>query len=261
MKPLSCVATRRRLSAFQDGELAVPDRVAVEAHVRQCPACFAELASLREVGEVLRARSSAAAPWRASAIDGLQADILSRVAAEREESVPVQVSRAFQDMRLGFAALGSTAASIVSILLLIGIFYFGPLASRPDSLAGMMETIGAPTVGMDSRIMSPPSGTSAILDGIVSEEDTVFALAAVVTRHGRIASLEYLSAQSSDSERAQAIRLLDEVSRARFEPARMDGNAVAVRTVLVLAHTTVRGKMPVTPKQSAMPRGAELVRG
>jgi hypothetical protein len=247
------------MSAYQDGELAIPEQVAVDAHLRVCRACAAEQESLRDVGDVLRA--AAAAVRRPPAMDALEADIMSRLSAERAESMSAQMSRAFQDMRLGVAALGSAAATVVSVLLVIVIFYFGPRSERPDSLAGMMETLGAPAIGMDSRISSPPTSTGAITEGFVSEEDAVFALAAVVTRNGRIANLEYLSDQSSNSDRARAIRLLDEVSRARFEPARMGGTAVAVRTVLVLAHTTVRGKMPITPKQSAVPRGPELVRG
>lgn len=260
MKPLSCVGARRRLSAFQDGELPVAERMTVDTHLRQCARCAGELARLREVGDLLRARAVAA--HRDAAMDGLRADVLSRLSAEREESVSAQMSRAFQDMRLGFAALGSTAATLVSLVLLFGIFYFAPLSERPDSLAAMMETLGAPDIGTDSRILSPrSSGVNELSEGLVSEEDEVFALAAVVTRDGRIRNLEYLSDQTSNSDRARAIRLLDELSRARFEPARMGGTAVAVRTVLVLAHTTVRGKMPVTPKQSAMPLGPDFVRG
>jgi hypothetical protein len=262
MKPLSCVATRRRLSAFHDGELPVADQVAVDGHVRRCPACSEELAAVGRVGDVLRASSAAAAVSHGADLDDLETDIMSRLSAEREESVSAQVSRACQDMRLGFAALGSTAATLVSMLLVIGIFYFAPRSERPDSLAGMMETLGAPAIGMDSRILSPRSSDSgALLEGLISEEDEVFALAAVVTRNGRVANLEYLSDQSSDSDRARATRLLDEIARARFEPARMDGAAVAVKTVLVLAHTTVRGKMPITPKQSSIAHGPELVRG
>jgi hypothetical protein len=126
----------------------------------------------------------------------------------------------------------------------------------------MMETLGAPVIGMDSRILSPRSSESgAMTDDSVSEEDEVFALAAVVTRNGRVVSPEVLSKQSSEAERARVNRLLDEISRARFEPARMGGTAVSVKTVFVLARTTVRAKMPVTPKQSALPRGPELTRG
>jgi hypothetical protein len=262
MKPLSCVATRRRLSAFLDGELTVADQVAVDGHLRRCRPCADELAAMRGVGDVLRARCAAAAAHGPSDLDDLEKDIMSRLAAEREESLSAQVSRAFQDMRLGLAALCSTCATMVSVLLVIGIFYFAPLSERPDSLAGMMETLGAPAIGMDSRILSPrPSDPDQIVEGLVNEEDEVFALAAVVTRNGRIVSPEVLSKQSSEAERARVNRLLDEISRARFEPARMGGTAVSVKTVLVLARTTVRAKMPVTPKQSSAPRGPELTRG
>jgi hypothetical protein len=260
MKPLSCVATRRRLSAFHDGELTVVEQVAVDAHLRGCRECADEVADMRKVADALRSRSAAADPT--PDLDDLQADILSRLAAEREESVSAQVSRAFQDMRLGLAALCSTGATFVSALLVVGIFYFAPQPERSDSLAGMMETLGAPAIGMDSRILSPrPSGSDPMADDLISEGDEVFALAAVVTRNGRVISPEVLSSQLSEAERARVNRLLDEISRARFEPARMGGTAVSVKTVLVLARTTVRAKMPVTPKQSSVPRGPELIRG
>jgi hypothetical protein len=261
MKPLSCVATRRRLSAYYDGELPVAEQVAVDGHLRGCRACAGELSILREVGDVLRAKSAAATAC-APGLDDLEADVLSRLSAEREESVSAQVSRAFQDMRLSLAALCSTGATLVSALLVVGIFYFAPQPERPDSLAGMMEALGAPAIGMDSRILSPrSSGSDPVVDDLVSEEDEVFALAAIVTRNGRVVSPEVLSSQSSEAERARVNRLLDEISRARFEPATMGGTAVSVKTVLVLARTTVRAKMPVTPKQSALPRGPELIRG
>jgi len=217
---------------------------------------------LRDVGAVLRARSAAAAAQCAPSLEDFEADIQSRLSAEREESVSAQLSRAFQDMRLGLAALCSTGATFVSALLVVGIFYFAPQPERPDSLAGMMEALGAPVIGMDSRILSPrSSGTDPVVDDPFNEEDEVFALAAIVTRNGRIVSPEVLSSQLSGAERSRVNRLLDEISRARFEPARMGGTAVSVKTVFVLARTTVRAKMPVTPKQSSMPRGPELTRG
>lgn len=261
MKRLSCVAARRRLSAFHDAELPVAAQVAVDVHVRNCLDCANELSVLRDVGDVLRAKSAAAAAHHAPDLEHLEADILTRLEAEREESVSAQVSRAFQDMRLGLAALCSTAATLVSALLVVGIFYFAPQPERPDSLAGMMEDLAATATGMDSRILSPrSSGVEPVVDDLISEEDEVFALAAIVTRNGRVVSPEVLSMQSSEAERERVNRLLDEISRARFEPARMGDTAVSVKTVLVLARTTVRAKMPVTPKQSSLPRGTEFVR-
>jgi anti-sigma factor RsiW len=55
MIPRRCWAIRRDLSAFQDGELPVKARVAVQEHLRECPACAVEARELRELGDALRA--------------------------------------------------------------------------------------------------------------------------------------------------------------------------------------------------------------
>jgi hypothetical protein len=261
MTKLSCGGVARRLSAFHDGELPVEAQVAVAAHVRACRTCASEVAGVRGLGDLIRTSAAARAEQGEVNFDRLQADIMARLAAEREESVPAQVSRAFEDMRLGFAALGSTVATLVSILIVIGIFSFGPRSERSDSIAGLLETMGAPTVGMDSsRIMMPrAAGEGTASDLSVNEEDAVFALSAVVTRNGRIVNLEYASDQGAGADRERVERLLDELKRARFEPARRGGAPVAVKTVFLLAHTTVRGKMPITPKQSALPMASRPI--
>ncbi|MEK6629571.1 MAG: zf-HC2 domain-containing protein [Acidobacteriota bacterium] len=255
MNRLSCGGVGRRLSAFHDDELPVEEQVAVEAHLRACVDCAARVAGLEELGEVMRA-GAALAGHRSDDLEGLQGDIVNRIRVEREASMPAQVSRAFEDMRLGFAALGSTAATVVSILLMIVIFYFGPRSERPDSLAGMMETIGAQSVAVESGLMMPrvSDGGTEVPGDLTSEEDAVFALSAVVTRNGRIVNLEVVLAQQlSAAEQRRVVRLLDRVSRARFEPGRVGGTAVSVQTVFLLTHTTVRPKLPLTPKQSALP--------
>lgn len=262
MNRLSCAGARRLLSAFHDGELPVEEQVAVGGHVRSCAACGSEASGIGDLGELLREGAARRAARQAVVLEDLQADIMSRLSAERQVSVLSQVSLAFQDMRLGFAALGSTVATVVSILLMFGILRLAPLSERPDSLAGMMETLGAPSVGMDNRILLPRvTGDDTVSHEVFSEEDAVLALSAVVTRNGRIANLEYLSEQSAGADRVRVERMLDELSRKRFEPARMGGAPVAVKTVFLLAHTTVRGKMPITPKQSALPRGPQQLLG
>jgi hypothetical protein len=253
MKRLSCSGARRRLSAFHDGELPVEEQVAVEEHLRACGTCATDAASLRHLGEELRAASSVHIAWMAPAMAGLQAGVMACRSAEQQESVPAQVSRAFEDMRLGFAALGSTVASVVTVLLMIGILSFAPGSERPDSLAGMLDTFG-PTAGVDNNIGLPrAAGESTVSNEVFNEEDAVLAMAAVVTRNGRIANLEYLSDRSSGPGREQVERLLDELSRRRFEPAHMGASPVTVKTVFLLAHTTVRAKLPITPKQSSLP--------
>jgi hypothetical protein len=256
MKRLSCGAVRRRLSAYHDGELPVEVQIAVEAHQRGCQACMAEATELRELGELVRLGSAEVSERLSGDLDGLQADILNRLRVEREESIPAQVSRAFIDMRLGVAALGSTVATVVSILLMFSMFYFGPRSERQDSLAGLMETLGAPSGGIDPGILLPrAAGAATVTDGVFSEEDAVLALSAMVMRGGRLKNLEaVLSEQPTAADRDRVLRLLDQVSRAQFDPARAGGSGVGVRTVWLFAHTTVRGKLPLTPKQSGLAR-------
>jgi anti-sigma factor RsiW len=277
MRMMSCQGARQELSAFHDGELPTQEQFDVESHLRGCASCADDAAALDVLGDGLRARAARTAAMHEADLEGLQSEILNRIRVEQEESVPAQVGRMFEDMRLGFVALGSTAASIVSILLVIVIFSFGPQSERPDSLSGMIQTMGTPPSSVDVRdlvgqqigeptaqdreAMSarmaplPVTSTEDPRDAQLSEEDAVFALAAVVTRQGRIASLEVVRAdQRNGSEREQILRLLDQVSRSRLEPAKIGGAPVAVRRVWVMASTTVRAKLlPVLPKQSWMP--------
>ena len=256
MNSLSCGAVRRRLSAFHDGELPLEEQIGVKTHLRGCRVCGGAAGDLQELGELVRLGSAEVSERLSGDLDGLQADILKRLRVEREESIPAQVSRAFVDMRLSVAAVGSTLATVVSILLMIGMLSFGPRSERQDSLAGLMETLGAQSVGSDSGMLMPRSaGVGMVTDGVFSEEDAVLALSAVVTRGGRLKNLEaVLSEQPTAADRDRVLRLLDQVSRAQFEPARVGGSAVAVKTVWLFAHTTVRGKMPLTPKQSGVLR-------
>src|SRR3972149_1046024 len=126
MSAMSCRGARRRLSAFHDGELPTPEQVAVEVHLRRCGACSREAAAYVALGETIRGRAARMVAFHDSDFEAMQSEIVSRLKAEREESVPARVGRMFDDMRLGFAALGSTAASLVSLLLVGGIFHFGP---------------------------------------------------------------------------------------------------------------------------------------
>jgi hypothetical protein len=220
------------------------------------------VSGLGDLGDYLRDGAARRANLQAGVLEDLQADILSRLSAERQASVAVRVARSFEDMRLGFAALGSTMASMVTVLVIIGIFYFGPGSERPDSLAALIDTVGSTQAGIDSGVPAPGTGGagSAFNSGF-DEEEAVFALDAFVTRNGRIADIEYLSSRASGGERQQVERLLDRLSRARLEPARMNESAVIVKTVFRLAETTERAKLRVTPKQSALPRGPQQLLG
>jgi hypothetical protein len=74
---------------------------------------------------------------------------------------------------------------------------------------------------------------------MIPAEDAVFALAAVVTREGRVANFELLSPDES----AHVDALLEAVKQSRFTPARTSEGAVAVNVVWLLTRTTVKGSI------------------
>ena len=125
-----------------------------------------------------------------------------------------------------------------------------------------MESLSAQSVEDVGMLLPRSAGAGMVDTGVFNEEDAVLALSAVVTRDGRLKNLEaVLSEQPSSADRERVLRLLDQVSRARFEPARVGGSPIAVKTVWLFAHTTVRGKLPLVPKQSAVPRSPQALLG
>lgn len=250
MSPRTCLAVRRRLSAFVDGELAVRDQIRVEAHLRQCPSCGAEADQLRDLGASVRSLFGAVAPDEGR-LDGLAANVVSRLAAERDESVPGRLERLFDDMHLLWAALGAAGATVSCVALMVGMCYLGGIQSRPDSLSAVLAAMASP--GSDRNPVSPKGRLqmpSIAFDGnlspsvadLESGDDRVFALAAAVTREGRISNLELLG--SNPGDRAQIVGLLDSIAQTRFVPARYANLPVAVNVVWLHAYLTVRGKAP-----------------
>ena len=62
MTLLTCVAVRRRLPAFYDRELPIPDRLPSNRTSRDCPPCAGELEDIRQLGDVLRCAAARARP-------------------------------------------------------------------------------------------------------------------------------------------------------------------------------------------------------
>ena len=280
MTPLTCAAARRRLHAFHDRELPVSQQIAVESHLEWCGSCAVALAQLDLVRAALR---STARDRAARALDdaaGFSAAVVNRLKAEQDASLSARLQVMFEDMHLVYAGVGAAAATLACLVIILGMVRFAADA-RPDSLAALVTILATPgsnqnPVPIDERVLLPRA-----LDGAFSttpsgkdenaEADAVFALAAVVTREGRIANLELLHAPDENdgqplADEAKLVEgLLDAVSRARFEPARMDGLPVAVNMVWLVAHTTVRASkdgssdLPVVP--AAKKRAARLLIG
>jgi hypothetical protein len=259
MKVLTCAAARRRLHAYHDDELAVPDQIAVSAHLDWCDECAATFAEL----QLLRSALRGVIPARATLSDeegtSLQARVVSRAKAERRFSFASQVREMFDDMHMVYAGTGAAVAATVCVVILLTMMRFAT-DERPGSLGEIVRILGSNSspVEIEGRVRRP--GVPRVLDapfalsaekGVANEMDTFVMLAGVVTREGWLSNLELVSVDdplSAVPGTAGALavgELVDAMRKARFEPARvdglLDGLPVAVNMVWLVAHTTVRG--------------------
>ncbi len=252
MMPRVCRKMRRELSAFHDGELPVSDQIALQAHLRECPDCAAEVREMEDLGTSLRAGALAAEvspdEWQ-----GLPSMVVSRMKAEDAQSISGMTGRFFEDMHLVWAVLGATGATVTCLALIFTIFYFAITSPAGSNLNPMVMNarMDLPTAAPNDAF--PPAA-------VPDQEDLALALDAVVTREGRIAKLEVIQpgdgrSSLSKEERQAVLALLDAISKARFEPARYAGSRVpvAVNMVWLYASLTVKAKMPelqIRPKPS-----------
>ncbi len=251
----NCSAVRRRLSEYHDGELTIDQRVAIQEHLCACVACDAEARGLMVIGSTLRA----AAAERACAddspdLDGLAAGVVSRLRAEREESFGQTVNRMFEDLHLVWAALGATAVTFACLAITVGIFYFS--RARPDSLAALITAVSNTGTNQypmraddDGGMVLPRQVVQTMPEPSVPEllgEEEIM-LDTTITREGRVdmASTQLMnpvgpSGQREETDWKTVGDALDTVAQAKFAPARVGGEPVAVRMFWYLTYMTVR---------------------
>jgi hypothetical protein len=274
---LGCEHAREMLQAFIDGELCVEEQVAVEAHLRWCVTCTAHVEDLRLIGDSIRlvaADARSEAHQRDLAV--LHGDVLSRVRAEQAQSLSTRVRSLFDDSHLLWAGLGATMALVVCLFGTMSVLHAAS-AERPDSFAGVLESLANPgsdrnPMLLDGRLIQAPRAVddTPSLDQLV-EDEAVFALAAVVTREGRISNYEVLASERDVEPQLDAAargphvtRALDKFARSRFTPAEQ-GVArapVAVNMVWLLARTTVKGthrELDFNTAQEPQPEPAPVV--
>jgi hypothetical protein len=247
MTLLTCAAVRRRLPAFYDRELPVPDLIAIEGHLHDCPPCSRDLHDLQEVGAALRL---AAAPAPSDDWTGLRSGVISRMRAEAHESWTARARRAFDDLHLVWIGLASTAATFVCAGTMLSMLHFAS-PERQDSLAAVIAVKAAPSgsdlnpARLDAwiRVPSVPENgiVYAALESSDMKGDLVLPLSAIVTREGRVSGLELLN-RNSNYDLREVTDLVEALSRGRLEPAQFGGSPVAVNLVWLVAHTTVKGK-------------------
>jgi hypothetical protein len=259
MTLLTCRAATRRLAAFHDRELPVAELIAVEAHVHDCPPCARRLRELQAVGDALRV---AAAPGPSDDWTGLQPGVISRMRAETDESWASTIRRNFDDMHLVWIGLASTVATFLCAAVALGALHFAS-PERDDSLAAVIAFASAP-VAPEVRPLNYVTGVSdrnLMSATLISEDELVTAMAAAVTRDGRVGGLSMIA---NDRHRREMDTILDAFMRTKLEPATEFDSTQAVNIVRLLVphaprqsifallirhapvHTTVRAKMPRT---------------
>jgi hypothetical protein len=255
---LGCTGARDMLQPFIDGELPTADQVRLESHLRWCDTCAARVEDLRSIGASLRI--GATVPGHHSedhrALSVIQSEVLTRIRAERDQSLAVRCRGLFSDMRFLWPAMGATVAVAVCVYAVMSVNR-AARAELPYSMADRISALANPgsdrnPLQLDSRMLAPrPLDHGASLD-LMPTEDVVFALAAVVTREGRVANFELLDADES----AHVAALLEAVKDSRFTPARTSDGAVAVNVVWLLARTTVRASIDPNDSGSLAPLAA-----
>ena len=268
MKTLTCVATRRRLDAFHDRELPIADEIAVGAHLEGCAECGAISQQIRSVGHALRTLAPGRTALSHDGAGGFTAAVVSRLKAEHDTSVSVEVRRMFEDMRLLYVGASATIAATICVILVMSMMRFATDA-RPDSLAAILNVM-ATSFGCDASTTEIPDAMVCRARWVESfqranesmEQDTVFTLDAVVIQEGKLANFAVMRASRHEtaSDQAEAIEeLLDTVSRARSNPEPTELSGELVR---IVAEETVRATKPAIdlPLPPAKPITARISR-
>lgn len=243
MRTRTCGVVRRQLSAYHDGELEIREQIAVESHLRDCAECRHEARELRSVSAMIRV-AALATTRSAPDPDAFASNVVSRMKAERAGSIGGQTRALFDDLHLVWAALGATGATVACLAIVFTLFYFAT-HERPDSVGAIYAIAGTnqnPLEQLNDLQRLPSALDAAFPEAVSSNEDAVFALAAVVTREGRVKNLNLL--EGGEGNRQEVALLIDSMSKARFEPARRGDSAVAVNMVWLYANVNVRGKVP-----------------
>jgi hypothetical protein len=181
-------------------------------------------------------------------------------------------------MHFMWPALGASAALGVCLLAVLGV-NSAARAVDPNSMADRLATLAEPgsdrnPVPLDSWMLATRPLIDAPDLSAIPDDEATFAIAAVVTREGRVVNYELLKSEvvgTSGTSSHELDELLEVVTRSRFSPAqtRVGGGPVAVNVVWVVARTTVKAPtlqlgalaplMP-TPDVVVRPLSAEPVR-
>ena len=210
---VDCVFAQKHLEAFVDRELPVNDEILVESHLRWCTTCAARVEDLQTIGLVVRSRTRRE-PRRLPNdrdLTAMRSELLRVADAERDRSLDArlrELGRRCADLRFVWPALGASAA----VALCVGLaetMWRATAEQQPASLAAMIESMADPgsdrnPLRLDGAMLVPRvlhnqgAVAHAVLDSDGSEnDDEVYAVAAVVTREGKVGTYELLQASTA----------------------------------------------------------------
>lgn len=251
MTTLDCRHVRRSLEDYHDGELSVEEQIAVRAHIDGCAACAAELEGLQHVRSALRVTLNRRQAVSQDEHAAFQRNVASRFRAEQSVSLNERAHEWFSDMRLVYAGLAASVAALFCAVGMMNMLRFATVANAgPHSFAAIVSELAPhastlPSDAVDARMLMPEALNASIaVETEPGVQDAAYAVAYVVTREGRVTSVELLDARSGlpvNSEiRATFTKLTRALSRQSYVPARVGGLPVAVNIVRLVANTTVR---------------------
>jgi hypothetical protein len=184
-------------------------------------------------------------------------EVVTRVQAERDQSLAARWRELFTDMRYLWPAIGATTAVVICVCASTLVNQI-VRTERPDSLAALLAGRASPgsdenPLHLESGMLAPRTLEVGQALASIPEEEAVYAVAAVVTREGRISNYQLLQlvreplASRPPSEADEVTAVLDTVKHSRFEPAQTADGVVAVNMVWLLARTTVKAPLPDGP--------------
>lgn len=265
MKTLSCAAARRRVQAFHDQELPVPDQIAVGAHLDRCDACAESLAELRAIRTALHGMASQRLTLSNEEAGAFASGVVSRHQAEDDASVLTRVRLMFDDMHLVYAGVGAAAAAMVCVAIMLGMMRFAT-SERPDSLAAIVTVLSTPIECESGGDGDDTAGCRARWTerfqraNESAELDAIFTLDAVVTRHGRLANFAVLRAGGLRGRRSALGQvelidgLCDAVSRSRLDSTATPGVSTTGNMLRLVEHATVRANKQPAPLDVPLPK-------
>lgn len=277
MRPLTtCAAAGRRLQAFYDGELPVAEQIAVQSHLDGCGTCVDALSDLQGLGAAFKRGALGRDLMTCEEAAAFVATVVGRRTAEEDASIVSRVHEMFYDLHLVYAGVGAAAATAACVVIILGMMWSAPTAhpnaSPSASLAAIMTLLATPGSSPNAIAIDAASharGTARFQAAHASaEEDAVFELASIVTRDGRLISLNRLkTGHQATRDEAKAIEdLMESVTRASIETGSGSseaGTAINSDMVWFVTRTTVRATkavgvdLPLPPMKKRIARTDE----